>query len=245
MNIFKNKYLGITIQIIALVIIISTIWCVIYQRTSIEVWKVPLVYESDALKFLAISKAFQDGDIVPIFQKNVKNLNAPFEANWNDWPITEELVFATIGWLGRIFGLFASANLVVLLSQILAGISFWAVARVIKCKWEFALVGGVLYAFSPYLLTRNLLHVQVTVCFHVPLFLLVSWWAFSRDKMKLWDSYWWFAAVVSLVTGILSPYYSFIYIQFLIFALLYHLLNKNWIRAKFPYVWLVLLLRPS
>ena len=101
----------------------------------------------------------------------MKSLNAPFIANWNDYPVTEELIFAAMGWQGRGIGLFASANAILLLAHVLAGLSFLWVAKALKYKTAFSLPGPP-FAFSPFIISRNLCHLTVAHYWHVPLFLL-------------------------------------------------------------------------
>ena len=78
----------------------------------------------------------------------VAHLNAPLSANWNDWPVTEEIVPALWGWLGQFFGLLRPANLMVLLSHLLAGLSFWFVGREMNARPEYVFVGAVAYGLS-------------------------------------------------------------------------------------------------
>jgi hypothetical protein len=128
---------------------------------------------------LGNAQAFFNGEIVPVLQKFVKSLGAPFAANWNDYAITEELIFAAMGWLGRGIGLFASANAILLLVHVLAGLSFYRVAKVLKYKTAFSLAGAVLFAFSPIIFYWSLRHITLVWYWHVPLFLLVTWWQFD------------------------------------------------------------------
>ncbi len=211
----------------ALVTAIVIIWCIIYGRTSLAAWNTPVVYGDDATCGLAYAQAFLNGETVPVLQKFVKSLNAPFVANWNDYPVTEELIFALIGWLGRGIGLFASANAILLLAHVLAGLSFLWVARTLKYKTAFSLAGAILFAFSPLIIWRNLAHLTVAYYSHVPLFLLVTWWTYS-GRITLWGRKWWIAAAVSFITGTFNPYYTCMYLQFLGFGVLLHSVRKQW-----------------
>jgi hypothetical protein len=196
---------------------------------------IPLVaYGGDAIRMLANGQACLNGDIVPVLQKFVKSLNAPFVANWNDFPDTEELIFAAMGWLGRGIGLFASSNAILLLAHVLAGLSFFRVAKALKYKIAFGLAGAVLFAFSPFIFCRNLGHLTVAYYWHVPLFLLVTWWTYS-GRITLWGRKWWIAAAVSFITGIFNPYYTCMYLQFLGFGVLLHSVRKQWSQAAMAF----------
>ncbi len=225
---------------LALVTVIVIIWCIIYGRTSLSAWTTLVEYRGemshrgDATLVLANAQAFLNGEIVPVLQKFVKSLNAPFIANWNDFPITEELMYAAMGWLGRGIGLFASANAIVLLAYVLAGLSFFRVAKVLRYKTAFSLAGAVLFAFSPFIFCRNLGHLIVAYYWHVPLFLLVTWWTYS-GRITLWGRKWWIAAAVSFITGTLNPYYTCMYLQFLGFGVLLHFVRKQWSQAAMAF----------
>jgi hypothetical protein len=212
---------------LALVTVIVIIWCVVYGRTSLAAWNTPVAYGDDATFALAFAQAHLNGEIVPVLQKFVGSLNAPFAANWNDYPVTEELIFAAMGWLGRGIGLFAGANAMLLLAHVFAGLSFLWVAKTLKYKTAFGLAGAVLFAFSPFIIFRNFSHLNVAYYWHVPLFILVTWWTYS-GRIALWGRKWWIAAAVSFITGTFNPYYTCMYLQFLGFAVLLHSVRKQW-----------------
>ncbi|MGA2936996.1 MAG: hypothetical protein ABSF52_07850 [Syntrophobacteraceae bacterium] len=225
---------------LALVTVIVIIWCMIYGRTSLAAWNIPVnygdegIYASDTILVLGNAQAFLNGEIVPVLQKFVKSLGAPFAANWNDYAITEELIYAAMGWLGRGIGLFASANAILLLAHVLAGLSFYGVAKVLKYKTAFSLAGAVLFAFSPIIFYWSLRHITLAWYWHVPLFLLVTWWIYS-GRITLWARKWWIAAAVSFITGILNPYYTCMYLQFLGFGVLLHSVRKQWPHAAMAF----------
>jgi len=226
---------------LALVAAIVIIWCIIYGCTSLAAWNTPVnyggdvTYGGDTAWVLANAQAFLNGEIAPVFQKFVKSLGAPFAANWNDYPITEELIFAAMGWLGRGIGLFASANVILLLAHVLAGLSFYWVARTLKYKTAFSLAGAVLFAFSPIIFYWSLRHITLAYYWHVPLFLLVTWWTLS-GRITLWGRKWWIAAAVSFITGTFNPYYTCMYLQFLGFGVLLHSVRKQWPQAAMAFV---------
>ena len=225
---------------LALVTVIVIIWCIIYGRTSLSAWTTlveyrgEVSYRGDAIYMLANAKAFLNGEIMPVLQKFVKSLGAPFVANWNDFPRAHP-IFEAMGWLGRGIGLFASANAILLLAHVLAGLSFFWVAKALKYKTAFSLAGAILFAFSPFIICRNLGHLTVAYYWHVPLFLLVTWWTYS-GRITLWGRKCWIAAAVSLLTGTFNPYYTCMYVQFLGFGVLLHFVRKQWSEASTAFV---------
>lgn len=227
-----KPYMSRYIAILALVVTIIIIWCWVYNRTNVEAWKIPLAYGGDAWFGLAWAKAFSDGEVFPFLMKFVGHLNAPFTANWNDYPSIEEIIPASIGWLGRLSGLFVASNIVMLLAHILAGLSFWWVGNSLKYKPGFIFSGAVLFAFSHYIFVRNLPHLSLAFYWHIPLFLLVTWWCFSRNEIMLGGKKWWISAAIAFVTGTLNVYYSGMFLQFLGFAVLLHIVRRQWQDAK-------------
>ena len=95
-----------------------------------QAWNIPLYYGSDSLLVMSWVKSSADGNYQPLLWKKVPELGAPFVANWNDYPVTEDTLMFCIGVLARFIGLFAACNLAVLGAQLLAGISFYGV-----CRW--------------------------------------------------------------------------------------------------------------
>jgi hypothetical protein len=221
---------------VALCMSITFIWLWIFNLISISAWQIPLGYGGDGWLNMAFAKAYMDGDIFPVLFQSVQHLNAPFIANWNDYPITEELVYAIMGWLGRLIGLFAAFNFMLLLAQLLAGMSFWYVARELKYRPAFAFAGAILYAFSHYIFSRGLGHLVLTYCWHVPLMLLVTWWAYSAIPVQIKSKKFVLAGGISFISGTFNPYYTGMFLQFLVFAVLLHIVRKQFRNLKFPLV---------
>ncbi|MDD2773590.1 MAG: hypothetical protein PHP45_07830 [Elusimicrobiales bacterium] len=216
--------------------VIIAVWCWVYGRTTSAAWRTPLDYSGDAIFVTAQAKAYLDGDILPVGWKFVKHLGAPFTANWNDYPVTESLLFAGMGWLGRVIGLFAGVNVFALLAFLLAGISFWAAGTILKYRPPFVLAGAVLFAFSHFISVRMPGHIVLAYCWHIPLLLLVTW-RVTGDKPALSGAKWRLALALSFIAGTLNPYYTFLYLQLLGFAALRHILCGQKRNALVP-VWL-------
>jgi hypothetical protein len=219
---------------VVLCLLIALIWSWVFNRTSLIAWQTPLSYAGDGWFNLGVAKAFMDGDIFPVLSKCVAHLNAPFSANWNDWPMTEELIYATIGWLGKAVGLFLAANVMVMLAHVLAGLSFWYVCKELNYRPAFAFAGAVLFAFSNYSIARNFEHITLIYYWHVPLMLLVTWWVYSSRVIQFKSRQWILAVVIAAVSGTLSPYYTWMFLQFLGFAVLLHLARKQYRLIWFP-----------
>ena len=173
------------------------------------------------------------------YRKLVAHLNAPFTANWNDYPLTVEIVPAVFGWIARLTGLLIASNLMYLSAHILAGVSFWYAGIMLRYRLPYVLAGSILFAFSHYIFARNYLqHPTLSYYWHIPLFIMSTWWTIRGDiltnKFK-----WRFSLVISVITGIFSPYFSFIYVNFLLFGFLLHLFRHQNRQAKYT-IYLIL-----
>ncbi len=193
-------------------------WCVAYGRTSGEAWTTPVEYRGDAWFLLAYLKAAQDGHVFPGASLTVPELNAPFDANWNDHPRPLRAVFFLAGLLSRRLGLFFTANLLLLLSHVLAALSFYAVARYFRARWEWAGAGALAFGLSHFLFWRSLEHLDLALCWHVPLCVLVVTWALGRRGIRLRSRRFAAAATIPTVTALHNPYYACLFAQFLLFA---------------------------
>jgi hypothetical protein len=177
-----------------------------------------------------------NGEISPFLYQEVPSLNAPFVANWNDYPVTEDFIYASMGWLGRLVGLYPAANFILLLAHMMAGVSFWYVCRKLKYSPAFSLAGATVYAFCHYIMARGLGHLVLSYFWHIPLLLLVVWWVFSKEEVPIRSDKFVAALVISVVCGIFNPYYTGMYLQFLGFGLLFHLARKNFSKSKIPFI---------
>jgi hypothetical protein len=223
-----------TISGVILCLLIITVWSWVYNRMSLIAWQTPLGYGGDIWLDLGLAKAYMDGDILPVLSKWVAHLNAPFSANWHDYPLTEEIIFAAMGWLGKLIGLFTAANVMVLLAHLLAGLSFLYVCRELKYHPAFAFAGAILFALSHYSFARNIGHITLTYYWHIPLMLLVTWWSYSSHEIEFKSRKWYVAIAVAAVSGIFNPYYTWMFVQFLGFAVLLHLIRKQYRLVQLP-----------
>lgn len=221
---------------ISLCLLIFIIWSWLFNIYNFQAWRVPVGYQGDAWIAFAFAKAYMDGDIYPFFYQFVPTLNAPFVANWNDYAVTEDFVYASMGWLGRIIGLYAAANFMVLLAHILAGLSFWYVCRELKYKKSLAFAGGILYAFCHYIMARSLGHLVLSYFWHIPLLMLVTTWVFSNSEILFNSRKFYLSICIALVCGALNPYYTGMFVQFLFLGFLFHIVRKEYSKARFSFI---------
>ena len=214
-------------RVLALIALVSVTWCVMLNRLSLAAWQTPLNYQGDAWVVLSRIKAAAEGQYWPVAAKNVPSLGAPFVANWDAHPTSEDLLYLATGTLARLVGLFPAANLAVLISHVLAAISFYACCRMLRCRWEWSFMGALAFALSPYLFFRSLPHLMLAFAWHVPLLLLACWWLGTRHGLRPGSRRFWLALGIALVTGLQNAYYTFLLVQLAGLAFLAQVIRKN------------------
>ena len=217
----------------ALAVICIGIWCAVYGRWSAEAWNVPVEYGlqsdvSDVKTDLAGIRAAQDGNIVPGAFHTEPRLNAPFVANWNDYPATEDFLFWGPGVLARFIGLYPAANFVVLLVQVLAALAFYYTARRLKCGWEWSFGGALLFALAPYAFAHSLHHLVITSYWNISPGLLVCFLVANGNGLRFRSRDYWLAIGVAVITGLSNFYYTSAFIQLLGISLIIQWMRHGW-----------------
>ena len=211
----------------ALLLLVVATFCVAYGRMSLSAWATPITYRGDALFLTAYLRAARDGHVWPGASLVVPELNAPFEANWNDHPRTLRIVFLGAGLLARLIGLFMTMNLLLLLAHVLAALSFYGVARYLGARREWAFAGGTAFGLSHFLFWRTLDHLDLALYWHLPLCVLVVTWAFGRHGIPLRSRRFAIAVLVTVVTAVHNPYYACLYGQFLLLGAAAQLVRRS------------------
>jgi hypothetical protein len=205
---------------VGLALVVAGLWCVVSGRTSREAWQVPVEYSDDALFTLGTLRAAQQGELSPFGRVTVSALGAPYEASWNDFLRQHKFQYALAGAVARVLGLFVTANLLVLVAAVLAALSFFTVSRCTGARVEWALVGSLAFALSPFFFFRSLTHLTLANDWPIPLAILVVSWAFGRRGLAPGTRRFWLAAAVAAVAGLHNIYFAALFAQFLGFACL-------------------------
>jgi len=207
--------------VIGLCAVIAAAWCHANGVWDRNAWHIPSAYvgpyhgppKSDVLLHLAFIRAARDGHFIPVCSKIVPELGAPFEATWNDWPIIEEFPIFAMGLLARAIGIFAALNIALLSCHLLAGLSFYLVARYCKIDIWWAFVSALAFGLASYIFSESPDHVLVALCWHVPFFILVWDWVSSDEGLTLGSKKFWFGITVGILAGLQMPYYAGIFCQ--------------------------------
>jgi len=200
------------ILVAGLLALVTLAWCTANAKWTAAEWALPAAYlepeKCDVVHALAMMKAAEEGEFVPLTWKQVSRLGAPDGANWNDWPLLEELQIVFFAVLGKIFGLFGGLNVGMLLGHWLAAATFYAVARYLGCLRPWAFVGGLAYGLAPFLFAQSPHHITTEYVWHVPLFILVWKWVSAEPGLEWGSRRFWFAVGVAVLTGLQSPYFT-------------------------------------
>ncbi len=207
----------------ALALAIAGLWCLVFERTELAAWTVPVNYSGDSWFTLATLKAARDGHVAPLLPVEVPELGAPYRADWNDFIRQHKPQLWLAGRLARVVGLFPASNLLLVLAAVLSGWAFYGVARYFRTRAEWALVGALAFSLSPFFFYRSLPHLTLTFYWPIPLAILAVTWCFARRGLRLGSRRFWAAAAIAALTGLHNIYFAGLLAQFLVLASLVQL----------------------
>ncbi|MDP3073363.1 MAG: hypothetical protein Q8N18_23935 [Opitutaceae bacterium] len=206
-------------RVVSLLLVTALIWAAHYERWTPEQWRLPTDYVGDAHEMLARIKIAAESDTSPWTPQVIDRLGAPFAAHWNGYPTPDKPLMWMLGELATVTGLFAVANLGLLLAQLSAALAFYFTARWLRCRWEWAWVGALLFAYTYHTFHRGLAHFSFVFTWTVPLGLLAVWLV-AQSRLLEWRSP---GAVVclgvALALGVSNPYNLLFWGQLLFWAL--------------------------
>jgi hypothetical protein len=217
MNIVKKGFSN-GLPLAGLFTAILLAWCVATATSSFTAFGRSAAYledpnKSDIVWVYATLKANTDGESLPLLWKTVSRLNAPFTANWTDWPSLDELHGLALLILAKAFGVFGGLNAALLLGHLLAAATFYGVARAGGTSQLWSCVGGLAYGLSPFMFAQSPHHSGVQWAWHVPLFTLVWRWVSTDPGIAPWSRRFKEATGIGLLTGLLNVYYTNILCQ--------------------------------
>mgnify|MGYP000555742522 CR=1 FL=1 len=206
---------GVLVALVA-----AFIWIAHFDRWSVDSWQLPTDYVGDAHETLARLKAASEGDIIPLRSQVITRLGAPFGAHWNAYPTPDKPLMLALGALVHAVGLYGAANLGMLLAQVSAALAFYLVARWLRCRWEWAAAGALLFAYTYHTFHRGLAHFSLIFTWTIPVGLLAVW-LIARSQRLEWRRP---GAIVCLGAGVAlgsaNPYNLFFWLQLIGWALI-------------------------
>ena len=199
--------------------------CVYFRCFSFTTLSEPWYTFNDVPLMQTWCKVAADGEALPWKPRMVSRLNAPFVANWSDFPTPEELLWdgcaVLVGWLGVIPGY----NLALLMAHVLAGCSFYLAARVLGCTRAPSFFGALCFASSRYLFVRDAVHINLSYCWHVPWLWVTANWFWERRRLG--KAAWVGLIGLCAVTAWQNPYYWFFWLIMLVPCWLVPLTQKQ------------------
>lgn len=200
---------------------------VIYQYALYipEYFKYPLGYTGDGLFTMAVAKMFADNSVILGTQTSL--LNFPFGSELDAWyPIPEKILFYIYALLIKVFGLYQASNLVLVLTHVLSGIGFIYAARLLSISNFLSMIGGIAFGLTPFIFARGLAHLTVGAVWMVPacaaMIYLLSFDEIKDSKKLLING-----LLIGIISAGLSPYYSIMFSQFLVFLIAYRFIRKE------------------
>jgi hypothetical protein len=198
-----------------LALIATLVWCAHYDRWTRASWSVPTEYDGDALEILARIAAAAEGDTKPLTPQVISRLGAPFGANWSAYPSSDLLLVWLLGQVARVIGVFAAANLALLLGTVTSALAFYGCTRWLRARWEWAFAGALLFAFTVQTFHRGLAHLFLLYSWTVPLALLACGLVAASRRLQLWGWSGGFCLATAAAIGVGNPYTLFLFLQLL------------------------------
>lgn len=162
----------------------ALVWVAHYDRWTPASWHLPTDYYVDAQETLARLKAASEGELVPLQPQVIERLGAPFGAHWNAYPTPDKPLMLVLGGLVHAFGLYATANLGLLLAQVTSALAFYVVARRLRCRWEWAAASALLFAYTYSTVHRGLSHFSLVFTWTIPLGLWAVWLVAGSKRLE-------------------------------------------------------------
>jgi phosphoglycerol transferase len=206
--------------------------CFFFRCSSLSVLNQPWYTFNDVPLMQAWAKVAAEGEALPWKARIISRLNAPFQANWCDFPTPEELLWDFNGLLTRQFGVITGHNLSLLISHLLAGCSFYLAARLLGSARAPAVFCAVSFSMTRFMWVRDTVHINLSYCWHVPLLWVSANWFWQRRPLtpRVW------AAQIALaaVTAWQNPYFWFFWLVMLVPCWLIPLAQRQWKTALGP-----------
>ena len=223
---------------VLLALLVAALAAFAYGLTNAQRWAVPPGYVSgDGYWSLNVMKSAARGELLPFKQFVIKNLGAPYEANYSDWPIGLTLEYLPVRPLVYFFGLSMGSNIYLLLCHSAAGLCMFICMRWMGAASSWAFFCSLAFGLSPFIFYRGLAHTMLAnLVWVVPLVCTAAWYLFQK-KLDLKNSKsFWLVALFSLFIGTQMLYFSVPYLWILIWASLFWLVRSREIRVLLPYI---------
>jgi hypothetical protein len=213
--------------LLVLTLVVAFVWSSNHGRLSLDSWGVPVDYYEDSQLVISWIRAAADGDFVPFLSKDISRLGAPYQANWNDWPVSGEWMIVGIGLLARWVGLLPACNLGLVLGYITSALGFYACCRLLRLRREWSLVGAVLFAFAYFHAYRDLHHLLHSYSYLVPFQILTAWLITFGRRLRWGNKFSWLCLCTATASGMTNPYNLNMLAQFICLGLVVQFFTRR------------------
>jgi len=231
----RNFVIQRVLRLLLLVFSVCIVWLTLNNRWGDD-FQLPAVYaRGDSLLVLGAMKLARDGDLGLFTHITTNSLGAPFKGQLNDWPQSERAIIWLGGHLARVIGLMPAANSMLILSSILAALSFYSAARLWRVSELAACFFSIVYAFLPHT-HRSLSNLGIIFTGLLPLQLYVLWYISTVYKISWSSSRFRLTLIISALSGALNIYWIFLFLQLYTLALACRLIKhrRDFIKATIP-----------
>jgi len=212
-------------RFLLLAITVCSVWLSVENRWGSN-FRYPTRYVGDSHYILGMMKLTKDGDLGLFTHITTKSLGAPFTGQLNDWPQTERSIVWLGGQIAKVVGLIPAANIMLLISSIVAAFSFYSAARLWKVSKLTSWIFAIIYAFLPQS-QRSLDHMGVGFTGLLPLQLYCFWYIATTQKLS-WRAFRFrLTFIIGILSGLLNIYWVFFFLQLYILALLCRLIKRR------------------
>jgi len=220
-----NFLSGRFVRLFLLALAVCVVWLTIEGRWGSN-FQFPVRYNGDSHYILGMIKLVKDGDLGLFTHIKTKSLGAPFIGQLNDFPQTERVIVWVSGQISRVIGLMPAANAILVLSAVIASLSFYLAARLWRVPrleaWTFAII----YAFLPQS-HRSLDHLGIAFTGLLPLQFYCCWYLSTAQRLS-WHSFRFkLTFVIGLLSGLLNIYWVFLFVHIYLLAILCRLVSRR------------------
>jgi len=221
----RNFVFKRTFGLILLSLAVCAIWLTIEDRWG-DNFSIPTRYEADSHYVLGMMKLAKDGDLGLFTHVETNSLGAPFRGQLNDFIEAERVIVWLGGQIARVTGLIPAANTMVLLSCVVASVSFYASARLWRISKLHSFAFAIIYAFLPQS-QRSLDHLGIAFSGLLPLQFYCCWYLATVQKLS-WRSFRFkLTFAIGLLSGFFNIYWIFFFIQLYALALLCRIAKRR------------------
>jgi len=211
-----SRRAGMSVRLLLLALTVCAVWLTIEDRWGSN-FQFPTRYVDDCHYILAMMKLSKEGDLGLFTHITTRSLGAPFIGQLNDFPEVERVIVWLGGQIAKVSGLIPAANIMLLISSIVAAFSFYLAARLWKISKLNSWVFAIIYAFLPQS-QRSLDHIGVGFTGFLPLQLYCLWYIATVQKLS-WTSFRFRLTLsIALLSGILNVYWVYFFLQIYILA---------------------------